>query len=98
MRSSAPCSRNSWASRSRKRADAQKRLDRTLEPLQAALKRQPFVCGAAPAYGDYILFSVLQWARIASPQDVLAADSPLAAWREKILDLYGGFARNVTAA
>jgi glutathione S-transferase len=80
------------------RADAQKRLDRTLEPLQAALKRQPFVCGAAPAYADYILFSVFQWARIASPQDVLAADSPLAAWREKILGLHGGFARKVVAA
>ena len=80
------------------RPEAQKRLDRTLEPLNATLKRQPFVCGAAPAYADYILFSVFQWARITSPQDVLAADAPLHAWREKMLDLYGGFARNATTA
>ena len=80
------------------RPEAQKRLERALEPLNATLKRQPFVCGAAPAYADYILFSVFQWARITSPQEVLAADAPLHAWREKMLDLNGGFARNVTTA
>ena len=80
------------------RAESLKRLDRALEPLNATLKRQPFVCGAAPAYADYILFSVFQWARITSPQDTLAADTPLAVWREKILDLHGGFARDVTIA
>jgi glutathione S-transferase len=80
------------------RPEAHKRLERALEPLQATLKRQPFVCGAAPAYADYILFSVFQWQRVTSPQDTLAADSPLAAWRERLLDLHGGFARNVTVA
>lgn len=80
------------------RPEAQKRLDRVLEPLQATLKRQPFVCGAAPAYADYILFSVFQWARIASPEDTLAADSPLAAWRERLLGLHGGFARDMASA
>jgi glutathione S-transferase len=80
------------------RPEAQKRLERALEPLQATLKRQAFVCGTAPAYADYILFSVFQWARILSPPDVLAPDAPLHAWRERLLDLYGGFARNEKAA
>jgi glutathione S-transferase len=80
------------------RPEAQKRLERTLEPMQAALKRQPYVCGAAPAYADHILFSVFQWARIASPQDVLAPGAPLHSWRERMLDLYGGFARALPAA
>ncbi len=80
------------------RAGAQKRLERALEPLQATLKRQQFVCGAAPAYADYVLFSLFQWARIASPVDTLAADSPLHAWRERVLDLHGGYARHVTTA
>ena len=66
--------------------------------MQAALKRQPFVCGAAPAYGDYILFSVFQWARVMSPQKILAADDPFSAWFERILDLHSGFARNVRTA
>lgn len=81
-----------------KRGDFAKRLERVVEPWQAALKRQPFVCGAAPAYGDHILFSVFQWARITSPQDVLHNADPLYAWRERMLDLYDGFARNTPAA
>lgn len=74
------------------------RLQRTVEPLQAALKRQPFVSGAHPAYADYALFSVFQWARVMSPRPVLDPQSPLAAWRERVLDLHGGLARNVPVA
>jgi len=74
------------------------RLSRTLDPLRAALKRQQFVCGAAPAYADYIVFSVFQWARVGSPHPVLAGDDPVAAWRERLLDLHSGFARNVPVA
>jgi glutathione S-transferase len=81
-----------------KRDEFAKRLDRQLEPWQAVLKRQGYVCGVAPAYGDYILFSLFQWARIASPQDIIAAGSPLDAWRSRMLDLYDGFARNVPTA
>jgi len=81
-----------------KREEFAKRLERVVEPWQAALKRQPFVCGNAPAYADYILFSVFQWARITSPQDVLKAPDPLYAWRERVMDLYDGFARKTPAA
>lgn len=77
------------------RDDALRRLGRTVEPMQALLKRQPNVCGASPAYADYILFSVFQWARIMSPQEVLAPEDPLCAWRERMLDLYGGFGRKM---
>ena len=77
---------------------AAERLSRTLEPLRATLKRQPFFCGAAPAYGDCIVFSVLQWARIMCPRELLAAEDPLAAWRDRMLDLNGGFARNTPVA
>jgi glutathione S-transferase len=80
------------------RDDALKRLGRALEPMQAALKRQPYVCGAEPAYADYVLFSVFQWARVMSPQEVLGPEDPLCAWRERVLDLFGGFARNVPTA
>ena len=80
------------------RDEALKRLGRALEPMQAALKRQPWVCGQQPAYADYILFSVFQWARVMSPQEVLGPEDPLCAWRERMLDLFGGFARNVPAA
>jgi len=75
-----------------------KRLERVVEPWQAALKRQPFVCGNTPAYADYILFSVFQWARITSLQDVLKDSDPLHAWRERMLDLHDGFARKTPTA
>jgi len=77
---------------------ALERLKRTLEPLQAALKRQPFICGSTAAYADYVLFSVFQWARITSPQAMFNNSDPLDVWRSRILDLYDGFARNIPTA
>ena len=74
------------------------RLGKVLEPMQAALKRQAFMAGVAPAYADYILFSVFQWARVMSPQELLAPEDPLCQWRERMLDLFGGFAREVPTA
>jgi glutathione S-transferase len=78
--------------------EALKRLGRGLEPMQALLKRQPYVCGELPAYADYILFSIFQWARVMSPHELLAPEDPLSAWRERVLDLFEGFARNVPTA
>jgi glutathione S-transferase len=77
------------------RDEALRRLGRALEPMQTLLKRQAYVCGEQPAYADYILFSLFQWARVMSPQEVLGPEDPLCAWRERVLDLFDGFARNV---
>ena len=90
---------NSTLEEARERApQAQERLKQVLAPLEAALKRQPFICGAAPAYADYILFSVVQWARIMSPRVIFDTSETLYDWRERILDLYDAFARNVQTA
>jgi glutathione S-transferase len=72
-------------------------LRRLLDPARASLRSQPFLSGLKPSYADYILFSPFQWARIVSPFQVLEADDALAAWRERMLDLHGGFARTVPA-
>ena len=80
-----------------KRADAMSRLNRALEPMQALLKRQPWVSGVRPAYADYILFSIFQWARVMSPNEVFE-DGPLRDWRERVLGLHDGFARDVPTA
>jgi glutathione S-transferase len=82
----------------KRQPQALERLTRALEPMQAALKRRPFICGSDPAYADYILFSVLQWARVMSPQAIFNNSNPLYGWRERILDLYDGFARNIPTA
>jgi glutathione S-transferase len=84
---------------SRARRDAALlQLGKVLEPLQATFKRQAFLAGAAAAYADYILLSVFQWARVMSPRELLAPEDPLCQWRERMLDLYDGFARNVPTA
>ena len=68
-------------------------IRRLLDPARAALRSQDFLSGAAPAYADYVLFSVFQWARIVSDFDLLESDDRVTAWRERMLDLFDGFAR-----
>jgi len=64
-----------------------------LAPLRRTLKRQDFLSGAAPAWADYVVFSVFQWARCISPFRLLAGDDPVHAWRERMFDLFDGEAR-----
>ena len=80
------------------RDDAVLQLGRLLAPLQEAFKRQAFMGGAKPAYADYVLFSVFQWARVMSPRELLGPEDHLCRWREQVLDLFDGFARNVPLA
>jgi len=81
----------------RQRAERQKVFVRVLEPARATLRGQPFIGGANAAYADYIVFSVFQWARVTSPLELLEPGDPLAAWRERILDLFDGLARREPA-
>ena len=63
-------------------------LRQALEPVRLTLAAQPYLSGAAPLYPDYIVFGMLQWARCISPIAFLAADDPVAAWRDRILDAF----------
>jgi glutathione S-transferase len=67
---------------------------KSLDPMRLTLKTQPFLGGAAPNYADYIVFGGFQWARAISAFQLLAADDAIYAWREKLLDAFGGMARN----
>ena len=69
----------------------------SLTPLRRTVERQAFLCGIAPAYADYIMFGAFQWARAISDFELLAADDPVAAWRGRMLDAFGGFARSSPA-
>ena len=70
----------------------------SLEPLRSTLGVQPWIGGQVPLFSDYIVFSALQWVRVASPYAFLATDDPIAAWFERCLDLHGRYAREVPAA
>jgi glutathione S-transferase len=64
-----------------------------LEPVRTMLGVQPYFCGTLPAYADYIVFGCFQWARCISALRLLAADDPVFAWRERMLDAFDGLAR-----
>ncbi|MGD9536485.1 MAG: glutathione S-transferase N-terminal domain-containing protein [Alphaproteobacteria bacterium] len=71
---------------------------KALDPARGVISVQPYLSGEAPGYADYILAGLLQWARLVSPQDVLAAGDPLVAWRDSIFDLFDGMGRKASAA
>ena len=64
-----------------------------LEPLRPALVQNAFVAGKGPGFADYIVFGTFQWARAVSPLRLLEPDDPMFKWRERMLDLFGGYAR-----
>ncbi|MFT3940761.1 glutathione S-transferase family protein [Rhodopseudomonas sp.] len=66
---------------------------KSLDPLRLTLKTQAFIGGAAPNYADYIVFGGFQWARVVSDFQLLQSDDPVYAWRERLLDAFGGLAR-----
>ncbi|RWB08707.1 MAG: glutathione S-transferase family protein [Mesorhizobium sp.] len=70
----------------------------SLEPLRSTLFYQPFIGGAAPLFSDYIIFGALQWARIASPYQLLDDGDVVAQWFGRCLDLHGGLGRKIAAA
>ncbi|KAK9825430.1 hypothetical protein WJX81_005481 [Elliptochloris bilobata] len=61
-----------------------------LEPLRATLDAQPFLGGEKPLYTDIIVFSFFMTTRSVSATKLLDADDPVHAWRERMLDAYGG--------
>ncbi len=66
---------------------------KSLDPMRLTLRTQPYLGGAAPNYADYIMFGGFQWARVTSPFRLLKQDDAIYAWRERLLDAFGGLAR-----
>lgn len=66
---------------------------KAMAPAEATLAETAFFGGAQPNYSDYALFGSLQWANVISGTTFLPAGSAAAAWFERMLDLYDGFAR-----
>jgi len=75
------------------REQAVQAFRRKLQPVRKALETRNFLGGAAPTYADYVLFGLLQWALVSSPAEVLEDGDAVAAWFERVLDLYDGVGR-----
>jgi len=72
-------------------------LKAALAPFRRALKDADYLCGSTPAYGDYVVFGAFQWCRVTATLDLLDADDPVHAWRERMLDLFDGLGRATPA-
>lgn len=73
-------------------------LREVIAPLRASVQRQPYLGGESPRFVDYMAFCHFQTARAVSRLELLAPDDPVYAWRERMLDAHGGFARNAPVA
>lgn len=69
-------------------------LHKNLRPLELTLAKQSFLSGDTPAYADYAIFGAFQWARQVSTFEIVPTDSPITAWRDRMLDLFDGYARS----
>ncbi len=69
-------------------------LRQALEPVRLTLQTQPYLSGERPLYPDYTLFGSFMQARCTSPVKLLEEDDPVYAWRERMLDAFGGMGRN----
>ena len=71
-------------------------LKQAMAPLRQLLGENDFIAGDQPGYADYIVFGAFQWARGASPHDVLDEDdTAMRAWRARLRALHGGLADSV---
>ncbi len=70
----------------------------SLAPVRLVLRGQDFLGGAAPSYADHIVAGTLMWPRCASAFPLLEGSDPLLPWQERMLDLYGGLARQARRA
>jgi glutathione S-transferase len=57
----------------------------TIAPLQQTLSEQPYLAGAEPAYADYVVFSVFQYARLGSPHELLPTGAAVRRWFDAIV-------------
>jgi glutathione S-transferase len=73
-------------------------LNAMLSPLRMVLGEAPFLGGEEPSYADYTAFGAFMQVRCLSDFEMVAADDPVHAWRERMLDLFDGLARQAKTA
>ncbi len=69
-----------------------------LAPVRSVVKTQDFLGGDEPSYVDYVVFGAFQWARCVGGPEIVTADDPMFDWRERMLDLFDGLARDARTA
>ena len=70
----------------------------SLLPIRLVLRRQDWLGGSAPSYADHIVAGTLMWPRCVSRFELLDSQDPVAAWQNRMLDLYGGLGHSAERA
>ncbi len=74
------------------------RTEAELSIMSAPLAAHDFFGGAAPNLSDYTLMSPFIWQRIVTDEALYEVPVPVAAWTERMLDLFDGYARGARRA
>lgn len=69
-----------------------------LATLAAPLARHRFLGGDDPNLCDYIIMSAFMWQYVMTDETLYEAPQAVAAWRERMLDLFDGYARKTKRA
>jgi glutathione S-transferase len=72
---------------------AQQAFLKVIAPAENTLANTQYFGGMSANYSDYILFGSLQWANAVSGTTFVAPGSAVAAWFERMLDLFEGYGR-----
>lgn len=78
--------------------EAPKRMEAALATLAAPLSAHDFLGGRSANLCDYVVMSPLMWQRSATSAELYETPKPVAQWRERMLDLFGGYARDAKSA
>ncbi len=70
----------------------------SLLPIRLVLRRQAWLGGSVPSYADHIVAGTLMWPRCVGRFELLDSQDPVAAWQDRMLDLYGGLGRSAARA
>ncbi|NNE42208.1 MAG: glutathione S-transferase family protein [Marinicaulis sp.] len=74
------------------------KMEMALKTLAAPLARHKFLGGEDPNLCDYKVFAPFMWQRSVLAEDFYEAPQSVDAWRERMLDLFDGYARNAKSA
>ena len=74
------------------------KAEAALKVLAAPLTTHRYLGGGAPNLSDYVVFSSFMWHRTITLKDLYPTPEPVAQWRERMLDLFDGYARNARSA
>ncbi len=74
------------------------KTEAALNVLAAPLANHRYLGGVQPNLSDYVVFGPFMWQRSVTLEELYATPDPVAQWRERMLDLFDGYARNAKSA